>query len=427
MTSTMVRVTFLFCLFLLFIPNLICAELKTFVKEYTYQASEVDSKVSCRAIALEQVKRLLLEELGTYLESHTEIVNYQLTKDQVTALTAGVVQTQVLKEKWDGQKYWLQAEIKANPDDVIKEIDFIRKDREENKELEDANNRADAALKEVEKLRNQLKLAKRNPLQIARYDEAINELSATDWYRKGISFIREGNYDEAITANTKAIQLNPKYALAYVNRSFAYLNLRNYQKTLEDSNKAIELNPKYSRAYVNRGAAYRNLGNYRQAIEDSNKAIELDPKNSMAYVSRAIAYSQIGNYQQTLEDSNKAIELNPKNSMAYVSRAFAYSQIGNYQQALEDSNKAIELNPKNSMAYVNRGLANSHLGNHKQALEDSNKAIELDPKNSIAYANRGFTYQKLGNNKQSINDYKTAARLGHKKAQSYLKLKGISW
>jgi len=79
------------------------------------------------------------------------------------------------------------------------------------------------------------------------------------------------------------------------------------------------------------------------------------------------------------------------------------------------------------MAYVNRGLANSHLGNHKQALEDSNKAIELDPKNSIAYANRGFTYQKLGNNKQSINDYKTAARLGHKKAQSYLKLKGISW
>jgi hypothetical protein len=54
------------------------AEIKTFLKEYTYQASEMDSKVSCRAIALEQVKRLLLEELGTYLESHTEILNFQL-------------------------------------------------------------------------------------------------------------------------------------------------------------------------------------------------------------------------------------------------------------------------------------------------------------------------------------------------------------
>jgi hypothetical protein len=48
------------------------------------------------------VKRILLEELGTYLESHTEIVNFQLRKDQITALTAGVVQTQILKEKWDG-------------------------------------------------------------------------------------------------------------------------------------------------------------------------------------------------------------------------------------------------------------------------------------------------------------------------------------
>ncbi|MFA6412345.1 MAG: hypothetical protein WCW53_06570 [Syntrophales bacterium] len=35
------------------------AELKTFIKEYTYQASEFDSKVPCRTIARGQVKRLL--------------------------------------------------------------------------------------------------------------------------------------------------------------------------------------------------------------------------------------------------------------------------------------------------------------------------------------------------------------------------------
>ncbi len=43
------------------------AEKKTFEKEYTYRASDVDSKVTSRLIALEQVKRMLLEELGTYL------------------------------------------------------------------------------------------------------------------------------------------------------------------------------------------------------------------------------------------------------------------------------------------------------------------------------------------------------------------------
>jgi hypothetical protein len=49
------------------------AALKTFEKEYTYQASEIDSKVSCRTIAMEQVKRLLLEELGTFLISETQV------------------------------------------------------------------------------------------------------------------------------------------------------------------------------------------------------------------------------------------------------------------------------------------------------------------------------------------------------------------
>jgi len=75
------------------------AETKTFVKEYSYQASEYDSKVSCRALALEQVKRLLLEELGTYLESETEVKNFQLTKDQIVILTAGIDSTEKNDEK----------------------------------------------------------------------------------------------------------------------------------------------------------------------------------------------------------------------------------------------------------------------------------------------------------------------------------------
>ena len=71
--------------------TVIFAETKVFEKEYTYQASELDSKVSSRSIALEQVKRLLLEELGTYLVSETEVKNLHLSKDKVTgaSLSAG--------------------------------------------------------------------------------------------------------------------------------------------------------------------------------------------------------------------------------------------------------------------------------------------------------------------------------------------------
>ncbi|HQQ88071.1 MAG TPA: hypothetical protein PLA72_08735 [Smithellaceae bacterium] len=63
------------------------AETKTFIKEYTYQAGDEDSKNACRIIALREAKRLLLEELGTYLESETEVKNFQMTKNQIVLFT----------------------------------------------------------------------------------------------------------------------------------------------------------------------------------------------------------------------------------------------------------------------------------------------------------------------------------------------------
>ena len=107
------------------------AAVKVFVKEYTYQASEIDSKVTSRAIALEQVKRLLLEEFGTFLISETDVKNFQLTKDKVTVLTAGIVKTEILAEKWDGKTYYVKAKITADPQETAKVIEELKEKQPE--------------------------------------------------------------------------------------------------------------------------------------------------------------------------------------------------------------------------------------------------------------------------------------------------------
>ena len=153
------------------------AETKTFIKEYTYQASEFDSKASCRTIALEQVKRLLLEELGTYLENNTEVKNFELTKDKITALTAGIVQTQVLDEKWDGKSYWLKAEVKADPENVAKSIDNLRKDQKKSDDLEERIRKQEEALKEIEKLRSEVASLKNDIEAKEKYNRSIDTLT----------------------------------------------------------------------------------------------------------------------------------------------------------------------------------------------------------------------------------------------------------
>jgi tetratricopeptide (TPR) repeat protein len=277
------------------------AETKTFMKEYTYQAGAFDSRASARTIAFEQVRQMLFEELAAFLETSTAVMDFQMTTDHIRALSAGIVQTEIRKEKWDGKTYWMQATIKADPKKVVNAIDSLRKDREKSKKLEDTNKRVAAVLQKLE----------RDKTQRDRYHEAIKELSAIDWFRKGLGSLTLGNYSEAIAANTKAVQLNPGYTEAYVNRGLAYHNAGNREQALANYNKAVALDPGYALAYLYRGAEYAASGNYREAFEDSSKAIALDPDYPLAYVTRGIANVHLHNHQQALNDANRAVTWTP--------------------------------------------------------------------------------------------------------------------
>lgn len=411
----------------LLLANIAFAETKTFIKEYTYMASDIDSKVSSRAIALEQVKRALLEQLGTYLVSETDVKMYQLTKDQITTLTAGIVSAEVIEEKWDGRSYYLKAKIAADPSDVAKSVDTLRNDVQKTKELKDSKNKAEEAMREVEKLKKELRLVAGDTKRQGEYADAIKDLSAADWFDKGLSFQKSNNYKNAIAAYTNAIELKPQYVQAYNNRGLAEIDLGNYQQAIDDYNKAIELNPKEANAFNNRGNAYKDLGNNQQAINDYNKTLELSPEDEMAYYNRGNVYNALGNHQQAISDYNKALKLNPKDTEAYSNRGVAYNALGNHQRAINDYNKAIELNSNYAEAYYNRGLNYSKLGKHQRAITDCSKAIELNPLFSDAYYLRGLAYAMLDNKKMYIRNLKSAAKLGKKEAREDLNSQGIEW
>jgi len=172
------RKIFIFAILNIFLfAGLSHAEKVTFVKEYTYQASELDSKASCRTISLEMVKRMLLEELGTYLISETEVKDFKLTKDQVTTYSAGIVLAEIVDEKWDGKTYWLKARVSADPKEAAKALKTIGEDRQKKKELEEVRKKAKDALEEIERLKNELSKAKIDKKKITEYDKTTKELS----------------------------------------------------------------------------------------------------------------------------------------------------------------------------------------------------------------------------------------------------------
>ena len=438
------------------------AELKTFVKEYTYQASEIDSKMSSRVIALEQVKRLLLEELGTYLESQTEVKDYQLTKEQITSITAGIVQTKIVEEKWNGKEYWLKAEITADPKKVAKAVDSLRKDRQRMKGLEEANKRASQALREVEKLKKELSSTKKtDKAKLKQYNKMIDGLSAVDWIQKADSLSNAGKLNEALLAINKAIELDPGPKIAsqcYMDRGFINLQIYDdYNKAIADVDRAVELDPgenSYLRRHMLsffKGLQLKSKGYHKQtascfknALSDMDRIIQLDPGISSAYSSRAEIYMLLGNNQRALSDLNKAIELDPRDAQAYLERGDVKRKTGDFMQSVSDYDKALELLPEyrqeqanlrkkctyirsadqscadlQKKAYYGRGFDNVILGNYKLAIDDFSKAIKLDSSFVEAYCARSFSYLKMGNYQNAMKDANRMVELDSDNYESY--------
>jgi tetratricopeptide (TPR) repeat protein len=83
------------------------------------------------------------------------------------------------------------------------------------------------------------------------------------------------DYDLVMLDLDKAIDLDPKFAMAYYNRGILYCTRKDFDAGLADFTKAIQLNPDFAEAYFNRGLTYIFMKKETEGIADLSKAGEL--------------------------------------------------------------------------------------------------------------------------------------------------------
>jgi tetratricopeptide (TPR) repeat protein len=365
--------------------------MKTFVKEYTYQASDFDSKISSRAIALEQVKRLLLEEVGTYLISETDVKDFQLTKDRITTLSAGVVQTEILNETWDGKTYYLRARVSIDPQEVTKLIAELRYNSQKNRELEETNRKVDEALRRIKQLQDELAIGRSSENKQNEYARAVAKLKAKEWIDRGVAFMNAENYEGGLNAFKNAVEIDPTNSWAYINKGWALNTRGDYHEAIKEFDFAAAIDPQNPWIYINRGVSYNFLENYQQGLLDEERAINLDATISWAYIERGWSYIGLGKFNQALADLNKAAQLDPKNPHVYHLRAWAHHGLGNKRQALEDFEISLNLAPNNSWTLWNIAAYYALQGEKEKSLAALGRAIRINSAlKKMAKTNKSF-------------------------------------
>jgi len=110
----------------------ILAKEKTYIRDYNYQASDTDSKVSARNASLLFLKQNLLSEIGTYVGSTLNIVSIAsgaegvtVSAGQIKSLTEGYIKTEILEQKWNGVTFYIKAKMKADPEEIAAKLKSI--------------------------------------------------------------------------------------------------------------------------------------------------------------------------------------------------------------------------------------------------------------------------------------------------------------
>jgi len=244
----------------------------SFVEQYDYDAGEADSKLSCRSISLLQVKRILVERLGTYLESNTVVTDHQITKDEIVSFSAGIVKTEILDEFWDGKTYRLKARIEADPEAVARMIKEMKQSGKQAEDIETVNQKY---MSKINELKDELSKTQSDFVQITRsYQESAKIVSAWDAFENGQERFRSGDMHGAIQSFTTAIAANPKW-FYYYHRGRAYRKTGEYLKSLKDFNTVIQIDPGISRVYFERGATLIKMGKKRKGVQNIRKAAQM--------------------------------------------------------------------------------------------------------------------------------------------------------
>ncbi len=214
---------------------------------------------------------------------------------------------------------------------------------------------------------------------------------AHELYLKGRYFWNRrtgANLQKAVDYFERAIEKDPKYALAYSGLADCHVLLPVYPelgtyprdempKALAAAQKAVELDDILAEAHTSLGRALASDLQLSAAISEFKRAVELNPSYATARQWFGECLQSQGHVKDALAELKRAQEVDPLSLVNNALVGFALDTIGQSDEAIAQLRRTIEMDPS---------FANSHamLGNvleHKGQLEEA--SVEYEKANSL--------------------------------------------
>jgi TolB-like protein/Tfp pilus assembly protein PilF len=176
--------------------------------------------------------------------------------------------------------------------------------------------------------------------------------------REQYNHYRQEDNEQALTLFSRALALDPRYALAYAGVSDVYsqrVQKFGYPERWLDSavaaaRTAIALDPGTAEAYKALGVVYAVRHRFRDALEQYKTALALNPSYAPAVANIGTIYWWLGAYDESLPWTKKNVLLNPTLAYGFRRLGFVYLSLAMDSAARHWFTAALALQPSLTIA-----------------------------------------------------------------------------
>jgi TolB-like protein/Tfp pilus assembly protein PilF len=248
-------------------------------------------------------------------------------------------------------------------------------------------------------------------------------LTAYDFYQKGKDeltrfWVDPSNSKPLVQAEKlflKALQEDPRFALALAGRAEVYWNYKTYMNrhdvidsVLLYADLALSYDDKLPEAYVIKGLWYDDAGMSDLSLEQYNKAIKLSPSNWKAYFGLADLYD-FENPVKSFSNLHKAVLLTRGAAeMPSLLRHIGGQLLvtGYIEKARDYFTRAFELDGDSAIYLSCLGGIEHNLGNYEKAIDIYNQSFNMKHNYNEVVHNLAVFTQLLGRNEESLKYYR---------------------
>jgi tetratricopeptide (TPR) repeat protein len=222
-------------------------------------------------------------------------------------------------------------------------------------------------------------------LAAADFSQCIGLWPDSPWgyFNRGCVLARTGRHGEAVDDYTAALERDPKFAPAALNRGLSELELKRYEAALDDFAKARELGRTDVVLDAGRGIALEGLKRHREADAAFAAAFaragrRSDPQRMRLCWSYGFAVAE-RRPEKARAAFDDVLLRDPNQPQALYGRAMLAVAAGRSDEAIAAFDRALKANPSFNEARRYRAVLLARAGDGERAAQDINWCLDREP------------------------------------------------